>query len=145
MTKINNQAYVTYSAKQMFALVNDIESYPVFLPWCTKANILTTSSDAVTASISIALGKIKQNFVTANTMLADTAIIMRLVEGPFKELYGHWQFQEDNNGGCLVTLEMQFEFKNKLAKYTLGAAFEKIADSLVDAFIKRAQVVYGPR
>ncbi len=127
----------------MYSLVNDIESYPLFLPWCAETTILESHHNAVTASVSIALGKIKQTFTTANTMQPDNSIIMRLVTGPFKELYGHWQFQEDENNGCLVILKMEFEFKNKLVKHTLGAAFKKITDSLVDAFIKRARDVYG--
>lgn len=143
MTKINKQARVSYSAKQMFTLVNTIESYPDFLPWCTGTNIIETSSNAMTASVSIAMGKIKQTFTTTNTMQPDTSIIMRLVEGPFKELYGHWQFKEDGQGGCKVMLEMQFEFKNKIVKHALGPAFKKITNSLVDAFIARAQEVYG--
>jgi ribosome-associated toxin RatA of RatAB toxin-antitoxin module len=127
----------------MYALVNDIASYPEFLPWCTGTAVHGSTNGSLTASVSIAVGKIKQTFTTANTMQANTSIIMRLIEGPFKELYGHWQFHDDVNGGCTVTLEMQFEFKNRLVKHALGAAFKKITDSLVDAFVKRAQEVYG--
>ena len=134
---------MTYSSSQMFALVNDIESYPEFLPWCTASKVIEDSGNALTASISIAIGKIKQTFTTANTIEPDSSINMSLVKGPFKELNGHWQFKDDGNGGCSVSLDMQFEFKNKLIKHTLGAAFQKIIDSLVDAFIERAQVVYG--
>jgi len=94
------------------------------------------------ASVSVAIGKIKQTFTTANTIEADTSVIMRLVKGPFKELHGHWRFLENDMGGCQVMLEMEFEFKSKLLKHALGAAFTKITDSLVDAFIERAQDVY---
>lgn len=144
MTKINKQAQVAYSAKQMFTLVNAIDTYPDFLPWCTGTKVIDAHDNVLTASVSIAVGKIKQTFTTANTMQPESSIIMRLVEGPFKELYGHWQFHEDGNGGCKVMLEMQFEFKNRLIKHALGAAFKKITDSLVDAFIQRARDVYGP-
>jgi ribosome-associated toxin RatA of RatAB toxin-antitoxin module len=145
VTKINKQAHVAYSATQMYTLVNDIESYPDFLPWCSGTKVLESNDagDAIIASVSIAVGKIKQTFTTANTMQLDTSIIMRLVKGPFKELHGHWQFHQDDKGGCLITLEMQFEFKNKLVKHALGAAFKKITESLVDAFIRRARDVYG--
>ncbi|GJM05523.1 MAG: ubiquinone-binding protein [marine bacterium B5-7] len=143
MTKINKQAQVTYSAHQMFSLVCDVESYPDFLPWCTDTNILESKDNFTVASVSIAIGKLKQTFTTANTIQTDTSVIMRLVKGPFKELYGNWQFLESENGGCQVLLEMEFEFKNKLLKHALGAAFKKITDSLVDAFIKRARDVYG--
>ena len=142
MTKIKKQALVTYSAHQMFSLVCDVESYPEFLPWCTGSNILESQDNYTVASVSVAIGKIKQTFTTANTIEADTSVIMRLVKGPFKELHGHWRFLENDMGGCQVMLEMEFEFKSKLLKHALGAAFKKITDSLVDAFIERAQDVY---
>lgn len=143
MTRIIKQASVEYSPEQMYSLVNDIMAYPEFLPWCTATDVIEDNGDSLKASISIAVGKIKQTFTTANTMQASSSIIMRLVEGPFKELNGHWRFQDESGDGCLVSLDMQFEFKNKLVKMTLGTAFQKIIDSLVDAFIERAQVVYG--
>ncbi|MCZ6804632.1 MAG: type II toxin-antitoxin system RatA family toxin [Proteobacteria bacterium] len=143
MTKISKRANVAYSANQMFALVNDIKSYPDFLPWCSGTNVLEDNGDSLIASVSISLGKITQTFTTANTIQPDTSINMKLVKGPFKEMNGHWQFHDDANGGCSVSLNMQFEFKNRLLKHTFGTAFKKITDSLVDAFIERARVVYG--
>lgn len=143
MTKISRQADVVYSAKQMYALVNDIKTYPDFLPWCTKTNILQQQEDSLTASVSISMGKIKQSFTTRNVMKVNDSIYMELVEGPFKKLTGLWQFRENEYGKCLVSLDMQFEFKNKIIKHTFGAAFKKITDSMVDAFIERARVVYG--
>jgi coenzyme Q-binding protein COQ10 len=143
VTKINKQANVSYSAKQMFALVNDIKSYPDFLPWCTDTKLLEEKKNSLIACVSISLGKIKQSFTTENTMQADTSIIMKLVKGPFKELNGHWQFHDDAKGGSSVSLEMKFEFKNKIMKHAFGTAFKKITDSMVDAFVERARVVYG--
>lgn len=143
MTKINKQANVAYSAKQMFALVNDVKSYPEFLPWCTETNLLEEKNNSMIVSVSVALGKIKQSFTTENTMQADTSIRMKLVKGPFKELNGYWQFHDDDNFGSSVSLEMQFEFKNKLMKHAFGAAFKKITDSMVEAFVERAQAVYA--
>jgi len=143
VTKINKKANVTYSAKQMFELVNDIKSYPEFLPWCTGTKLLDKKNNSLIASVSISVGKIKQSFTTKNTMEEDTSITMKLVKGPFKELNGYWQFNNDVKGGSSVSLEMQFEFKNKLVKHAFGAAFKKITDSMVDAFVKRAGVIYG--
>lgn len=127
----------------MFALVNDIKSYPEFLPWCTETNILENKGDSLTAKVSISMGKVKQSFTTENTMQEDTSINMKLVEGPFKSLSGHWQFHENVNDGCSVSLDMHFEFKNKIMKHAFGVAFKKITDSMVDAFVERAQVIYG--
>ncbi len=145
MTRIRKHELVNYRPEEMYALVNDIRSYPEFLPWCTGTHIAEDYGDKLVASVSIAVGKIKQTFTTANSMRQDEEIIMRLVEGPFKQLSGHWTFNENSSGGCDVALDMQFEFKNRLVKHTLGHAFHKIVDSLVDAFVDRAREVYGAR
>ena len=142
MTRINKKAVVKFSANQMYKLVNDIEAYPSFLPWCTDANIINDSKDSLTASVSISIGRIKKIFTTLNTMQQDISIDMKLIKGPFKKLNGSWEFKNNNNGGSTVSLVMEFEFKNKLLKYTLGGAFKKIIDSLVDAFISRANDIY---
>ncbi len=142
MTRINKKAVVKFSANQMYKLVNDIEAYPSFLPWCTDANIINDSKDSLTASVSISIGRIKKIFTTLNTMQQDISIDMKLIRGPFKKLNGSWEFKNNNNGGSTVSLVMEFEFKNKLLKYTLGGAFKKITDSLVDAFISRANDIY---
>ena len=142
MTRINKKAVVKFSANQMYKLVNDIEAYPSFLPWCTDANIINDSKDSLTASVSISIGRIKKIFTTLNTMQQDISIDMKLIKGPFKKLNGSWEFENNNNGGSTVSLVMEFEFKNKLLKYTLGGAFKKITDSLVDAFISRANDIY---
>ena len=126
----------------MYSLVNDIETYPDFLPWCTDANIISSNEATQTASISISVGRIKKIITTQNTMRKGISINMTLIKGPFKELNGQWIFQDNSEGGSTVSLEMQFEFKNKLLKYTFGRAFKKVIDSLVDAFIERANVIY---
>ena len=143
MIRISKKADVKYRADQMYRLVNDIEAYPEFLPWCTDAIISNHSSNEIVADVSISVGKIKKIFTTKNTMQPDSSISMKLIKGPFKILNGEWNFQDNSSGGSTVLLEMQFEFKNKLLKYTFGIAFKKITDSLVDAFIERANNIYG--
>ena len=143
VTRIHKQASVRYSRGQMFALVNDIESYPEFLPWCTASRIIKKDQAALTASVSIAVGRIRQTYTTANTMRQDESIHMSLVKGPFKELNGCWRFRDNGRGGCCVSLDMQFQFKNRLIKHTLGKVFQRIIDSLVAAFIERARSLYG--
>ena len=142
MARINKKTNVKFSANQMYSLVNDIETYPDFLPWCTDANIISSDEATLTASISISVGRRKKIFTTLNTMREGISINMILIQGPFKELNGQWIFQDNSEGGSTVSLEMQFEFKNKLLKYTFGTAFKKIIDSLVDVFIERANVIY---
>ena len=143
MTRISKKASVKYSANQMYMLVNDIESYPNFLPWCTNSIVTNYGYNELVASVSISIGKIKKIFVTKNTMQQGSSISMELIEGPFKKLNGQWKFKNNLDSGSTVSLEMQFEFKNKLLRYTFGTAFKKITDSLVNAFIERANVIYG--
>jgi|TARA_B100000676_G_C18083007_1_gene852680 ribosome-associated toxin RatA of RatAB toxin-antitoxin module len=142
VTRINKKAVVKYSANQMYALVNNIEAYPDFLPWCTGASITSRDSDTLIAVVSISISRIKKVFITQNTMQQDSSISMKLIKGPFKKLNGEWKFQNNSEGGSIVSLNMEFEFKNKLLKYAFGSAFVVITDSLVDAFVERAKIIY---
>lgn len=145
MTHVKRQKTVLYSAKEMYSLVCDIASYPDFLLWCESTDIIEQNDDSIKASISIAIGKIKQSFTTENTMQTGKFIDMSLVRGPFKKLKGRWEFYEHNNKECTVSLNMNFEFNSVIVKYTFGIVFNKIADSLVDSFVDRAKYIYGSR
>ncbi len=145
MTEISKTTLVPYTSEEMYVLVNDIESYPIFLPWCTEAKILSQQEDSLTAKLSMALGKIKQSFTTENTMQDGSRIDMQLIEGPFKHLTGYWRFIQEDDQSCHIHLHMHFEFKNKIIKHTLGKAFYKVMDTLVESFVQRAQQIYGKR
>ena len=145
MTEISKTTLVPYTSEEMYVLVNDIESYPIFLPWCTEAKILSQQEDNLTAKLSMALGKIKQSFTTENTMQDGSRIDMQLIEGPFKHLTGYWRFIQEYDQSCHIHLHMHFEFKNKIIKHTLGKAFYKVMDTLVESFVQRAQQIYGKR
>ena len=145
MTEISKTTVVPYTPEEMYVLVNDIESYPAFLPWCSAAKILTQQDESLTATLSLALGKIKQSFTTENTMQDGSRIEIQLIEGPFKHLSGYWKFNPEDEQSCHIQLHMDFEFKNKIIKHTLGKAFYKVMDSLVESFAQRAQQVYGNR
>jgi len=145
VTEISKAAVVPYTSEEMYVLVNDIESYPMFLPWCTAAKILSQQEDSLTAKLSLALGKIKQSFTTENTMQEGSRIDIRLIEGPFKQLSGYWRFIQEGEQSCHIHLHMHFEFKNKIIKHALGKAFYKVMDTLVESFVKRAQQIYGSR
>jgi ribosome-associated toxin RatA of RatAB toxin-antitoxin module len=145
MTEIIKTTVVPYTPEEMYVLVNDIESYPIFLPWCTAAKILSQQEERLTAKLSLALGKIKQSFTTENIMQDGSKIEMRLIEGPFKHLSGYWKFNQEDEQSCQIQLHMHFEFKNKIIKHTLGKAFYKVMDSLVESFVQRAQQIYGNR
>lgn len=140
---INKSALVTYSARQMFDLVDDIESYAEFLPWCRSSAVLSRGDTEVTASLEISHSGFNKSFTTRNLTQATTQITMQLVEGPFKKLEGVWRFQQLGEEGCKVSLELDFEFKSKLVGLTFGPVFGQMAGSMVDAFTQRAAKVYG--
>lgn len=143
MTEINRAAVVTYTAEQMYLLVNDIESYPEFLPWCVDAKIIERQKHMLRATLSMAASKIKQSFTTKNTMQYGSRIDIQLLHGPFKYLSGHWNFNASNDGGCHVQLYIHYEFENKFMQYVLGGLLYKLLDTMVCAFVKRADNVYG--
>ncbi len=148
MTHIHKTALVPYSAADMYRLVNAIEDYPKFLPWCKATTVHDRSDTAIAATIkmgSIALGK---SFSTQNVLVPNQSIQMQLVEGPFSELEGLWLFQSlgDEDGdivGCKIALTMDFEISNPLLRKGLTPVFSQIVNSLIDAFIKRAHECYG--
>ncbi len=143
MALVNKSALVPYSAANMFALVNDIESYPRFLPWCRSTQILSRTDDEVRASIEMAKGALHKSFTTCNRLQHNKMIEIRLIEGPFQRLEGYWRFQYLDVQACKISLDMEFEFSNTLLRVAVGPVFSQIANSLVDAFCKRAVQVYG--
>ena len=143
MTTISKSVLVAYSAAQMYALVNDIKSYPDFLPWCGGSDILSQNEDEIRATVEIAHGSLNKAFTTCNRFQRDKMIEMRLEEGPFKRLEGFWRFDTLGDQACKVSLDLDFEFKNKLVGLAMGPVFSQIANTLVDAFSKRAVDVYG--
>lgn len=145
MSTISKSALVPYSAAEMFALVDDIDRYAEFLPWCRSTTEHERGADEVRASIEVAKGPVQKSFTTLNRMQANKMIEMRLVEGPFKHLEGFWRFDALNDTASKVSLDMAFEFSNKAMTLAFGSVFNQIANSLVDAFCKRAEQVYGKR
>jgi len=143
MAHVSRSALVPYSTEQMFALVDDIKAYPDFLPWCRSAEEIQRSDDAVEASIEIAKGAINKKFTTRNHMQNHQQIEMELVEGPFEHLHGFWRFEALKPDACKVSLEMDFEFANRLVGMAVGPVFNQVANTLVDSFVERAREVYG--
>lgn len=143
MTTISKSALVTYSPEQMFKLIDDIEAYSGFLPWCGKATEISRDEKNVEASILISHSGLNKEFTTQNKNTAFEKIEMHLVNGPFKKLDGVWLFEPLGETACKISLNLEFEFSSKIISITLGPVFSKIANSLVDAFIKRADTVYG--
>jgi ribosome-associated toxin RatA of RatAB toxin-antitoxin module len=145
MTSISKSALVPYSPAEMFALVDNIEAYPQFLPWCSDARELARSEDEVRARVALSKGGVDRSFTTLNRNQRNKMIEMRLVEGPFRHLQGFWRFEALGENGCKVSLDMEFEFSSRVLAMVVGPVFSQVANSLVDSFQKRAVEVYGRR
>lgn len=145
MKTINRHALVPYSAAEMYNLVDDIDLYQQFLPWCKSSKVLSRTEDLVRASIELSKGGIEKSFSTANRVQKNKMIEIRLEEGPFHHLQGFWRFDALDDQACKISLLLEFEFSNKILGLTVGPIFNQIANSLVDAFCKRATDVYGKR
>jgi len=146
MNTIKRSALVPYSARQMFELVNSIADYPRFLPWCHSSEIVSSSEKEVVASLEIAWKGIHKSFTTHNELTPFTATRISLVKGPLRRLDGLWQFHNlGDDEGCKITLDLEFEFAGHLIDRVFEPIFNHIANSLVDAFCKRAGEIYGDR
>ena len=143
--KVAKSAGVPYSAEKMYALVNHIEAYPEFLPWCTDAQILEQADNVLLAQMVIAKGPFREKLVTRNTLTPDRQIHMRLVEGPFTQLEGIWVFNPKPGSPaiCQVTLDLEFAFPSGFAGSLLSPVFQGIASRFVEAFTDRAKTLYG--
>ena len=145
MTTIKKSAIVPYTPAELYALVDDIPRYPQFLPWCKGATVYARNEDEVRATIEVSRGNLQQSFTTCNRLQRDKMIELRLVEGPFKRLEGFWRFEKLGEAACKVSLDLEFEFSTKLLDWAIGPVFSQIANSLLDAFCKRAVEIYGKR
>jgi ribosome-associated toxin RatA of RatAB toxin-antitoxin module len=145
MPTINRSALVAYNPAEMFSLVDDVGAYPQFLPWCKNAKVLSRDDDEVRASLELVRGGFEKSFTTHNRLQKNKMIEIRLVKGPFRHLDGFWRFEPIGENACKVSLDLDFEFANKLVGMAFGPLFNQIANTLVDSFCKRAIDVYGKR
>lgn len=143
MHKVSRSALVPYMAGQMFALVEDVERYPDFLPWCTGAVVHFRDSSTVEATLELQRGPAARQFRTRNTFEAGRYMDIELVGGPFSHLRGAWTFSQLGDLGCKVSLRMEFEFSSSIVDKMFGRYFEDTCNSLVDAFTRRATQIYG--
>ncbi|ROQ25895.1 ribosome-associated toxin RatA of RatAB toxin-antitoxin module [Gallaecimonas pentaromativorans] len=126
----------------MFDLVNDVPSYPAFLPGCVASRVLGQTDNAMTATLDVAKGPVRKSFTTRNTLFAPDRIAMELVNGPFKFLRGNWHFLPHGEKGCTVKLEMEFEFSSTLVGIAFGGIFQQLTHAMVNAFCQRAMEIY---
>lgn len=146
MKTVHKSVLIWYSAEEMFALVTDVANYGDFLPWCDHASVLAQNEQGMKAEIGIAFSGIHQTFTTFNAHVPGREVHMKLVEGPFSRLDGTWKFiplGQPGQRACKVELELHYGFKNAALAALVGPVFDKIAGSLVDAFVKRAEHIYA--
>jgi ribosome-associated toxin RatA of RatAB toxin-antitoxin module len=139
MREVKRSALIAESPARMFALINDIERYPEFVPWCTAARVDSRKEAEVVATLAIRRGPLRAEFTTRNLLEADKRVLMQFVSGPFRVLEGLWTLTPLGELGCRVELEMRFEFANRVAGALFESLFEDSAAQLVDAFVRRAR------
>jgi ribosome-associated toxin RatA of RatAB toxin-antitoxin module len=142
-SKIERSALVGYSASQMYALVNDIESYPNFMDGCVGAEVLRRGDNWLEARLDLAKAGVKQSFATRNELFPPYRMTMDLLEGPFQFLRGVWEFTPLSDHACKVSFTLQFEMKNRLLGMAVGKLFEGVGNRQVEALCERAKHIYG--
>ncbi len=145
MKHVHKSVLIWYSAEEMFALVTDVDRYPQFLPWCDHASVIERTEQGMTAEVGISFGGVRQTFTTRNTHEAGRRVLLELVKGPFSKLQGEWRFVPVAEGqrACRVEIDLRYGFSNAALAALVGPVFDRIAGSLVDAFVKRAEQVHG--
>ena len=142
MREVIRSALVAQPPSRIYQIINDVDAYPRFLPWCNSARIESASEREVVATIGIKRGLLKIEFTTCNLLDPDRSVHMRLAKGPFKELDGLWTLTPIGDQGCRVQLELRFEFAVAGVGSVLEPLFEQAAASMVDAFVARAKMLY---
>lgn len=142
MKRISRSAIVEHRAEEMYALVDDIESYPRFLPWCVAAHVEQRTATAVQATLTIGLRGLRTSFTTRNENRVGEAIDLRLVHGPFRRFAAGWRFRPLSAEACRIEFSLEYELAGPLAGM-LAPLFDRIADTMVDAFTRRAAAIYG--
>ena len=146
MKRIQHSVLVPYSARGMYDLVADVESYCKFLPWCGGSRIVEHREDGTRVTrIDIDYHGVRAHFTTTNVDVPGESIIVTLIDGPFRHLHGEWRFRPLAEEACKVEFEFAYEFASGLLERVIGPVFDRIASTFVEAFVRRAEVVYGAR
>jgi ribosome-associated toxin RatA of RatAB toxin-antitoxin module len=142
MQRVRKSVLVPYGAERMFALVDDIERYPEFLPWCPGATVLDRRPDGKTARIDINYHGVRAHFTTDNANVPFESIVVTLVDGPFRHLHGEWRFHPLAPDACRIDFELAYEFATHLLERVVGPVFTRIANTFIDAFVRRAEALH---
>ena len=143
MPRVEKSALVPYPAAQMFALVDDVERYREFLPWCGGSTVGERNELLTVATILIDYRGIRQSFTTQNLKYGTETMEIRLVEGPFKSLDGVWRFQPLSEGACKISLALEYRFASPVLEKAVGPVFGVIANTMIERFVARADAQFG--
>ncbi|WP_439536518.1 type II toxin-antitoxin system RatA family toxin [Methyloversatilis sp.] len=143
MAEVRKTVLIERSAEQMFRLVDGVEHYPEFLPWCGGSEVIERTDTLTRARIDINYHGVKAHFATANAKVFPHSMTIRLVEGPFKSLDGTWAFTQLGDVACKIEFNLRYEFSSRLIEKVVGPVFSHIANTFVEAFVKQADRIYG--
>ncbi len=144
MASVRKSVLVPFGAPEMFELVDDVERYPEFLPWCAGARVLESQPGGKTARIDIDYHGVRAHFTTGNANRAPESIVVTLKDGPFRHLHGEWRFKALAPSACRIELELAWEFRTHALERVVGPVFGHIANTFIDAFVRRAESGHGP-
>jgi ribosome-associated toxin RatA of RatAB toxin-antitoxin module len=149
MKHVKKSVLLWYSPKEMYDLVTAVQDYPRFLPWCAKAEVVDTHPDGMTARLHLSYAGVQHAFTTRNEHVPGESVLVKLVDGPFSLLDGHWQFMPLGRPGgeaaCKIEFDMRYAFASRTLEAVVSPVFDRIANTFVDSFVKRAEEVYGQR
>lgn len=143
MAVVEKSVLIARSAQQMFDLVDRCEDYPEFLPWCSQTRVEFRDERKTVATLHIHYLSVKSHFTTENEKLVPQRMSLKLVDGPFRRLEGLWLFKPLADDACKIEFSLSYEFSSKLFERVIGPVFSQIANTFVDAFVRRADDVYG--
>ena len=151
MKHVKKSVLLWYSPHEMYALVTAVQDYPQFLPWCERAEVLEQRADGLVARLHLAYRGLRHAFTTRNVHTSDRRVVLSLVDGPFSQLEGNWEFvalppeQGAQARACRIEFDLVYTFSSSALEVLISPVFDRIADTFVDSFVKRAEQVYGPR
>lgn len=151
MKHVKKSVLLWYTPHEMYEVVTAIDAYPTFLPWCERAEIVSVDAEGPTARLHLAYAGVRQAFTTRNVQVPDESVHITLVDGPFSTLDGTWSFKPltvpdgQSAAACKIDFELRYAFANGMLDALISPVFDRIANTFVDSFVKRAETVYGPR
>lgn len=142
MALVEKTVLIEHTAAEMYALVDEVEQYPEFLPWCSRTELRFRDEAKTVATLHIDFLSVKSHFTTENSKVFPSEMSMRLVDGPFRRFDGTWHFKPLGDKACKIEFRLSYEFSSKLFEKVIGPVFSRIANTFIEAFVQRAAQVY---